>query len=90
MDGHVGIEARVTFEAYAGCRSTSFLEIVNDGTTAIYYDWKVKEYQILSLELFKEKKRCIDGFIQERRNSIVNALELRLSCTNPSICNFVV
>ena len=27
----------------------------------------------------------IDGFMQERRNSIANALELYLSCTNPSI-----
>ena len=27
----------------------------------------------------------IDGFIQERRNSIASALELRLSCTNQSI-----
>ena len=26
-----------------------------------------------------------DGLVQERRNSIVNALELRVSCTNPSI-----
>ena len=26
-----------------------------------------------------------DGLEQERRNSIANALELRLSCTNPSI-----
>ena len=25
-----------------------------------------------------------DGIVQERRNSIANALELRLSCTNPS------
>ena len=25
------------------------------------------------------------GLVQERRNSIANALELRLSCTNPSI-----
>ena len=25
-----------------------------------------------------------DGLMQERRNSIANALELRLSCTNPS------
>ena len=31
----------------------------------------------------------IDELVQERRNSIANALELRLSCTNPSIscCN---
>ena len=27
-----------------------------------------------------------DGLVQERRNSTANALELRLSCTNPSIC----
>ena len=26
----------------------------------------------------------IDGLVQEIRNSIANALELRLSCTNPS------
>ena len=26
----------------------------------------------------------VDGLVQERRNSIFNALELRLSCTNPS------
>ena len=29
----------------------------------------------------------IDGLVQERRNSIANALELRLSCTNPSTCD---
>ena len=28
----------------------------------------------------------INGLVQERRNSIANALELRLSCTNPSRC----
>ena len=28
--------------------------------------------------------REIDGLVQERRNSIANALELRLSCTNSS------
>ena len=28
----------------------------------------------------------IDGLVHERRNSIANAMELRLSCTNPSIC----
>ena len=27
-----------------------------------------------------------DGLVQESYNSIANALELRLSCTNPSIC----
>ena len=28
----------------------------------------------------------IDGLVRERRNSNANALELRLSCTHPSIC----
>ena len=27
----------------------------------------------------------LDGLVQERRNSIANALELRLFCTKPSI-----
>ena len=30
------------------------------------------------------------GFVQERCNSIANALELRLSCTNPSKCTFTM
>ena len=30
-------------------------------------------------------KSNIDGLVQERRNSFANALELRLSCTRPSI-----
>ena len=32
----------------------------------------------------------IDRLVQERRNSIVNTLELRLSCTNPSIYHSIV
>ena len=28
----------------------------------------------------------VDGLVQERRNSIANAMELRLSCTNSTIC----
>ena len=28
----------------------------------------------------------MDGFVQERRNSTANALELCLSRTNPSLC----
>ena len=44
-------------------------------------------------EQFKESSPCcnstwlyFDGLVQERRNSIANALELHLSCTNPMIC----
>ena len=31
----------------------------------------------------------LNGLVQERRNSIANALEVRLSCTNPSIWFYV-
>ena len=30
----------------------------------------------------------VDGLVQERRKSIASAVELRLSCTNPSIFSF--
>ena len=32
----------------------------------------------------------IDGLVQERRNSTANALELRLSCTNPSMYRVIM
>ncbi|XP_046580766.1 MYCBP-associated protein-like isoform X2 [Haliotis rubra] len=38
--GQPGIQARISFESYTGERITSYLEIVNDGTTSVYYDWK--------------------------------------------------
>ena len=55
-----------------------------------------KDYQIRVLYVYVYVCICIciciyvmndkiDGLMQERRNSIANALELRLSCTNPSI-----
>ena len=31
-------------------------------------------------------REYLDGLVQERHNSIANALELRLSCTKPPIC----
>ena len=31
----------------------------------------------------------IDGLVQERHNSSVLAMELRLSCANPSICDIL-
>ena len=34
---------------------------------------------------YKTDNLYIDGSVQEKRNSIANALELRLSCTNPAI-----
>ena len=39
--GQVGVACRVVFEANVGDRVTSHLNICNDGTTAIYFSWKV-------------------------------------------------
>ena len=35
------------------------------------------------IPMWNRSNRHIDGLMQDRRNSIANALELRLSCTNP-------
>ena len=54
-----------------------------------YIKWSLDQgqpqYTFMSLYMFIWSL-CIDGLMQERRNSIANTLELRLSCTNPSIC----
>ena len=39
--GRVGVSCRVPFEANTNERIVSLLNICNDGTTAIYYSWKV-------------------------------------------------
>ncbi|XP_067860527.1 MYCBP-associated protein isoform X2 [Heptranchias perlo] len=36
----IGMIVRLTFEAMAGDRVISCLEVINDGTTVIYYKWK--------------------------------------------------
>ena len=40
----------------------------------------------IELSNFNHFRKQIDGLVQERRNSIANALELRLSWNNPSKC----
>ena len=42
------------------------------------------ELNHVSKKAIKHNKAQINGLVQERRNSIADALELRLSCTNPS------
>ncbi|XP_007886973.2 MYCBP-associated protein [Callorhinchus milii] len=39
-ENEVGMVVRLTFEAMAGEKATSYMEILNDGTTAIFYRWK--------------------------------------------------
>ena len=47
-----------------------------------YFVWLRKSLKVFLNQLH------IDGLVQERRNSIANALELRLSYTNPSIFSY--
>lgn len=42
--GHVGVSCRVLFQAGTNQRVVSLLNICNDGTTAIYFSWKVTVY----------------------------------------------
>jgi len=42
VQSKVGIVERVTFDTSVNERSTSYLQIENDGTTAVYYEWQKK------------------------------------------------
>ena len=50
---------------------------------------RVKFTSILKIIQDCKKLNHLDGLVQERRNSIANALELRLSYTNPSILSYM-
>ena len=47
---------------------------------------KKKKKKRNATEVFVEILDHVDGLVQERHNSIANALELRFSCTNPWMC----
>nr|XP_056720260.1 MYCBP-associated protein [Euleptes europaea] len=51
-EGEIGIAARVTFEILVGEKAESWLTVSNDGTAAIWYDWR-RQSQPFS---FQEKK----------------------------------
>ena len=52
-------------------------------TNLVWYQTTINKFNEMSLQLFLFH---FHGLKQERRNSIVNAMELCLSCTNLSIC----
>ena len=45
------------------------------------FHWEI--YFFIAIKIWKRYN--IDGLVYERRNSVAIAMELRLSCTNPSI-----
>ena len=44
---------------------------------------------LTKMSIFYRHHCHIDGLVQERRKSSASAMELRLSCTDPSICNML-
>ena len=55
-------------------------------STPYHESYYPEQEQIISISLAWTHLH-IDGLVQEKRNSIANALELRLFCINPSICS---
>ena len=49
----------------------------------------LESYKVLLCDVQSCCKQQIDGLVQERRNSSALAVELRLSCINPSKCHSV-
>ena len=52
-----------------------------------WYLWWWPVEWMVSRWIQRNSQEDIDGLVHERHNSIANALELRLSCINPSIWN---
>ncbi|XP_070790757.1 MYCBP-associated protein [Pituophis catenifer annectens] len=66
--GEVGIAARVTFEILVGDKAESRLTVSNDGTTAIWYDWR----RLPPPFTFQEKiKRGIQNFYFNTRSGVI-------------------
>lgn len=51
--GIVALESRLNFETKAGKRVLATFEIVNTGTAAIYYDWKVFNFFLIKKKIYQ-------------------------------------
>uniref|UniRef100_A0A8C2UKX2 MYCBP associated protein n=1 Tax=Coturnix japonica TaxID=93934 RepID=A0A8C2UKX2_COTJA len=54
----VGIAARITFETVVGEKAESFLTVSNDGTAAVWYDWRRLPQHIPSRGTTRTRMRC--------------------------------
>uniref|UniRef100_A0A2K6GYP6 MYCBP associated protein n=1 Tax=Propithecus coquereli TaxID=379532 RepID=A0A2K6GYP6_PROCO len=65
---HVGIAARLTFETLEGEKTSSELTVVNNGTVAIWYDWR-RQHQ---LDTFQDLKRSrMQRFYFNNREGVI-------------------
>nr|XP_034960265.1 MYCBP-associated protein [Zootoca vivipara] len=73
-EGEVGIAARVTFEILVGEKAESLLTVSNDGTAAIWYDWR----RLPQPFSFQEKKRKdMQNFYFNTRSGVILPRETR-------------
>ena len=83
LHGHVPVvqlllqKARYPVDQQDSCGSTPLMDALRAGYTQVA-DVLLEEHQVRNISLYH-----VDGLVQERRNSIADALELGLSCTNP-------
>lgn len=75
----VGVEARVNFESTIGERATAFLDLINDGTTAINYDWKVNSFGLNLVLRISQKiivfMNCSHDFVSSCNKCLVYSSE---------------
>ncbi|XP_062976305.1 MYCBP-associated protein [Elgaria multicarinata webbii] len=72
--GEIGIAARVTFEILVGEKAESCLTVSNDGTAAIWYDWR----RLPQPFTFQEKKeKTIPHFYFNTRSGVILPGETR-------------
>ena len=79
------IEPRGHYEE--GCRSLVTTRSLSGGATTTLQDVIRLRLAFMGLIVLKHKSDYVDCIVQERRNSSALAMELHLSCTNPSMCN---
>ncbi|XP_067403928.1 MYCBP-associated protein [Emydura macquarii macquarii] len=70
----VGISARITFEVLAGEKAESCLTVSNDGTAAIWYDWR-RQPQSVTFE--ETKKKGMQYFYFNTRQGVILPGETR-------------
>ncbi|KAM6470118.1 MYCBP-associated protein isoform 2-T3 [Liasis olivaceus] len=75
--GEVGVAARVTFEILVGDKAESRLTVSNDGTTAIWYDWRRLPPPFTFQE--KAKKRMQNFYFNTRSGVILPGETIKFS-----------
>merc|ERR1719244_996379 len=80
--GMTAHEARVNFQTGEGERAMSHLQILNEGTTAIYYNWK----KVFKPNHFDIKRENIQRFYFNKQNGVIlpgDTLSLDLTFKSP-------